>query len=153
MIELPEKPQLRVPVKVYFYDTDAGGVVHNVAYLRMIEYARSELAEYLGWPLHEMMQGVCPVVRRTEIDYLKPARMGDDLTIRAELTKMDRIRFYISFEMVRLSDNALICQATQTMVPVDLSTGRPVPLRKDWLERWPDLLEKQKEKKEEVIES
>lgn len=145
--ELPEKPELEVPVKVYFYDTDAGGVIHNVAYLRMIEMARSDLAEYLGWPLSKMMEPgqTCPVVARTEIDYVKPARMGDDLVIRGKLTSMEKIRFHLEFEMIRRSHSEgaskeeVICRCQQTMVPVTLASGRPQRMRKEWLEKWPDL--------------
>lgn len=131
-----QKPYVQVPVKVYFFDTDAGGVVHNIAYLRMVEVARSQLAEKLGWPLKEMMEGECPVVARTEIDYLRPAQLGDELVIRAELSRAERVKFFISFEINRPVDGILICRAVQTMVTVDLRTGKPRPLRKDWQEKF-----------------
>ncbi|MEM6823419.1 MAG: thioesterase family protein [Verrucomicrobiota bacterium] len=141
MAVLPEVPELTVPAKAYFYDTDAGGVVHNVAYLRMIEMARSEFAEHLGWSLKEMAQpgAVCPVVARTEIDYLKPARMGDQLSIRASLKRIETVRFFIEFAMIRMPEDEVICRAEQTMVPVSLATGKPVRLRTDWKEKWPHL--------------
>ena len=82
--KLPTKPEIVVPVDVYYFDTDAGGVVHNVAYLRMVEMARSQLAEHLGWTLKEMNEtGYVPVVARTEIDYVKPAKLGDKIEIEA----------------------------------------------------------------------
>ena len=131
-----QPPSAQVPMKVYFFDTDAGGVVHNIAYLRMVEVARSHLAEQLGWPLEKMLEGECPVVARTEIDYLKPARLGDELLVKAELSCAERVKFFISTEITRPADGALICRAVQTMVPVDLSTGKPRPLRKDWQQRF-----------------
>jgi YbgC/YbaW family acyl-CoA thioester hydrolase len=77
---LPAIPRLTVALEVYYFDTDAGGVVHNIAYLRMVEIARSQLAASLGWTLEEMNRtGLVPVVARTEIDYLRPARLGDSL--------------------------------------------------------------------------
>lgn len=136
---LPDSPALTVPVKVYFYDTDAGGVVHNVAYLRMIEQARSELAEYLGWPLRDMTREACPVVARTEIDYLRPARLGDTLHIHARLTRLEKVKFVIEFEMRRAGDDTLVVRCCQEMVTVDLSSGRPRRLREDWRQRWPHL--------------
>jgi acyl-CoA thioester hydrolase len=138
---LPEKPELSVPVKVYFYDTDAGGVVHNVAYLRLIEQARSELAVSLGWDLKAMLSadGHCPVVSRTEIDYLKPARLGDVLDIHGEMVAMEKVRFHLAFT-IRRQDGAELCRARQVMVTVNLASGRPQPLRRDWLERWPHLV-------------
>ena len=87
---LPARPHLSVPLEVYYFDTDAGGVVHNIAYLRMGEIARSQLAASLGWTLGDMNRtGLVPVVARTEIDYLKPARLGDALAIEAELVGME----------------------------------------------------------------
>ena len=60
--------------EVMFYDTDCGGVVHNLAYLRMIEKCRTRLAAGLGFELRAMGEtGIFPVVVRTEADYRKPA--------------------------------------------------------------------------------
>ncbi|MFZ5807466.1 MAG: acyl-CoA thioesterase [Verrucomicrobiota bacterium] len=140
MNQLPSNPSLEVPIKVYFYDTDAGGVVHNIAYLRFVETARSQLAEYMGWALIDMLGESCPVVARTEIDYIKPAKLGDKLMIKGKLVCMEKVRFYLAFEIVRVVDSALIAKALQTMVTVDLKTGRPRPLRKDWLLQWSNLV-------------
>jgi acyl-CoA thioester hydrolase len=139
---LPAEPKLIVQAKAYFYDTDAGGVVHNVAYLRMIETARSELAEHLGWKLSDMLTvgSPCPVVARTEIDYIKPARLGDPLEIEGRLVAMEKIKFTLEFEV--RNDRGACCRARQIMVPVDLKSGRPQPLRADWRERWPALVVK-----------
>src|ERR1700744_6201242 len=94
---LPPIPRITVPLDVYYFDTDAGGVVHNIAYLRMVEIARSHLAAALGWSLEEMSRtGLVPVVARTEIDYLKPARLGDRLLATAELTKLEKVRMLMS---------------------------------------------------------
>ena len=61
-----------------FFDTDCGGVVHNIAYLRFVEIARTLLAEELGMSLAQMMETQrYPVVVRTEIDYRRGARLGD----------------------------------------------------------------------------
>jgi len=137
---LPDIPELVVPVKIYFYDTDAGGVVHNVAYLRLIEQARSDLSEHLGWPLSEMTgDGDCPVVGRTEIDYLKPARLGDSLEIHARLTGVEKVRFHLEFEMRRTTDAFVLMRCRQIMIPVNLTTGKPRPLRLAWRQKWAHL--------------
>src|ERR1700733_11271226 len=97
---LPSPPRITVPLEVYYFDTDAGGVVHNIAYLRMVEIARSQLAAQLGWTLEEMNRtGLVAVVARTEIDYLKPARLGDKLLVTAELIRLEKIRSFMSFEI------------------------------------------------------
>lgn len=143
MSALPDEPALSVNVRVYYYDTDAGGVVHNVAYLRLIEEARSHLAEHIGWSLEEMGAGpVVPVVARTEIDYMKPARLGDRLRIDARLTALARSSFDIAFTVIRPSDGAVIARCLQRLVGVDMGRGRPVRTREDWRRRWPQLGEK-----------
>src|SRR5678816_829449 len=75
-----ETPTIETDVQVMFFDTDCAAVVHNIAYLRFIEIARTLLAEQLGMGLREMATtGLYPVVVRTEIDYRKPATLGDKL--------------------------------------------------------------------------
>jgi YbgC/YbaW family acyl-CoA thioester hydrolase len=128
-------------IKIYYFDTDAGGVVHNVAYLRMIEVARTELAEALGWTVAEMhATNRVPVVARTEIDYLKPAHLGDVLRIEGHLTKLEKIRFHLSFDLVRESDGAKIAFCRQTMVTVQLPGGRPQPVPPLWVGAFPHLV-------------
>src|SRR6478735_6664641 len=74
----PKHPRVRTEVQVMFFDTDCGGVVSNIAYLRFIEIARTLLGEELGLMLTEMAATQkYPVVVRTEIDYRRPAKLGD----------------------------------------------------------------------------
>lgn len=138
---ISDTPLVEVPFKVHFFDTDAGGIVHNLAYLRFIEAARTDLAESMGWTLKEMSENTqgCPAVLRTEIDYFKPARIGDQLKVRCELTGMEKIRFFITSTVIRLSDQASLCQAVQTLATLNLRTFRPMRLRGDWRKKWPDL--------------
>ena len=139
---LPPQPRLTVPLEVYYFDTDAGGVVHNIAYLRMIEIARSQLAASLGWTLEEMGRtGLVPVVARTEIDYLKPARLGDQLSVTAELIRLEKIRFFIQFVIASAAQPDLIfVRSIQTMVTVQLPGGRPQRVPAAWREAYPQLL-------------
>lgn len=131
---------LEMPIRVYYFDTDAGGVVHNIAYLRMIEQARTELAQAMGWRLEEMRDtGLVPVVARTEIDYLKPAILGDELLIKARLAGFEKIRFFIEFEIIRQKDLQRLTFCKQTMVTVQLPSGRPKPVPQEWVEAYADL--------------
>ena len=76
-------PCEQTPIEVMFFDTDCGGVVHNIAYLRFIEICRTKLAARIGLDLCAMMEKqTFAVVLRTEIDYRKPARLGDHLLVR-----------------------------------------------------------------------
>ncbi len=139
---LPHVPRLTVPLAVYYFDTDAGGVVHNIAYLRMVEIARSHLADSLGWSLEEMNRtGLVPVVARTEIDYIKPARLGDKLLVTAELVGLEKIRSFIRFEIASATKPDLIfVRCIQTMVTVQLPGGRPQRIRPAWTEAYPHLV-------------
>jgi acyl-CoA thioester hydrolase len=141
---LPATPRLVVPLEVYYFDTDAGGVVHNIAYLRMVEIARSQLAAALGWTLEEMHRtGLVPVVARTEIDYLRPARLGDALLVSAEVVRLEKIRSFFQFEITSAPDPRIIfVRCLQTMVPVQLPGGRPQRLPAAWREAYPHLVAK-----------
>ena len=76
-------PRIETEVQVMFFDTDCAAVVHNIAYLRFIETARTLLAEKLGMKLNEMAATQrYPVVVRTEIDYRRAGRFGRSLAHR-----------------------------------------------------------------------
>ena len=76
----------RYAVRVYYEDTDAGGVAYHATYLRFAERARTEALRDLGIPHAELLQcfTLMFVVRRVEVDYLRPARLDDRLTIITE---------------------------------------------------------------------
>src|SRR3954471_1534956 len=98
-------PRIQTEVQVMFFDTDVGGVVHNIAYLRFIEIARTLLAEELGLPLAEMaVTQRYPVVVRTDIDYRRGAKLGDKLVIVGWLERLHRVRFWCRFKIVRSQD-------------------------------------------------
>jgi acyl-CoA thioester hydrolase len=74
----------RLPVRVYYEDTDFSGVVYHASYLRFMERGRTEQIRALGVEQRELFDGDTPlafVVRRMTIDWLKPARMDDELII------------------------------------------------------------------------
>ncbi len=124
-----------------FFDTDCGGVVHNIAYLRMIETARTRLAATLGLSLKQMAETqLFAVVLRTEIDYRKSAKLADELVIHGKLESIERVRFWCSFEMRRKSDDLLLITCRQSLALVQMPQGRPVRLPEDWLDKYAHLL-------------
>jgi 4-hydroxybenzoyl-CoA thioesterase/acyl-CoA thioester hydrolase len=128
-------PTIETQEEVMFFDTDCGGVVHNIAYLRFVETARTRLAAKLGLPLQEMAQtGLFPVVVRTEIDYCKPAKLGDQLSVRGRLEEFEKVkvRFWCSFEIVRGADEAQLITCRQQLALVQMPAGRPVRLPAEW---------------------
>ena len=126
-------PRIRTEVRVMFFDTDCGGVVHNIAYLRFIEVARTLLAEELGLGLSQMAENQkYPVVVRTEIDYRKGAKLGDRLVIEGWLDQLERVRFWCAFRIVRASDNALIAECRQMLALVEMPAAKLLRLPEAW---------------------
>ena len=131
---------IQTEVQVMFFDTDCAAVVHNIAYLRMIEVSRTQLAEQLGMGLAQMMESQqYPVVVRTEIDYKIPAKLGDKLVIHGQLESIEGIRFWCGFEVRRPSDGALIVKARQMLAIVQMPAANPMRLPAEWRENYAQL--------------
>ncbi len=136
----PNTPSVETEVQVMFFDTDCGGVVHNTAYLRFVEIARTLLAEKLGMPLRAMSEaGQFPVVVRTEIDYRRPAKLGDKLVIHGWLDSMERSRFWCAFRIMRPEDGTLIGESRQKLALVQMPEGKVLRLPEAWAEQYPHL--------------
>jgi YbgC/YbaW family acyl-CoA thioester hydrolase len=126
--------------EVMFFDTDCGGVVHNLAYLRMIETCRTRLAALLGMNLASMSTTrIFPVVVRTEADYRSPAKLGDWLSIYGKLDSIQGVKFWCAFEMRRESDGKLLVTARQALALVQMPEGKPCRLPKEWSSQWRDM--------------
>ena len=126
-------PRIRTDVQVMFFDTDCGGVVSNIAYLRFIETARTHLAEELGLALVEMAQKQrYPVVVHTEIDYRRAAKLGDRLVIEGWLDRAERARFWCAFCITRPQDNTLIAECRQMLALIEMPTGKLLRLPDHW---------------------
>jgi YbgC/YbaW family acyl-CoA thioester hydrolase len=126
-------PRIRTEVRVMFFDTDCGGVVHNIAYLRFVEIARTLLAEELGLGLAQMVDTQkYPVVVRTEIDYRKGAKLGDRLVIEGWLDQLERVRFWCAFRIVRPQDEALIAECRQMLALVQMPEAKLLRLPDEW---------------------
>ena len=120
--------------EVMFYDTDCGGVVHNIAYLRMIERCRTKLAGLMGMDLPTMAQTkIFPVVVRTEIDYRLPANLGDSLKIYGVVSELKRAKFWCDFTMTRKDLNTPLITCRQALALVQMPEGRPRRLPSEWL--------------------
>ena len=78
------------PVRVYYEDTDAGGVVFYANYLKFYERARTEMLRAMGFEQDELIshEAVIFVVRPVQVDYLKPARFNEMLNVTASLSKV-----------------------------------------------------------------
>lgn len=105
-----------LPIRVYYEDTDMGGIVYYANYLRYIERARSAWVRSLGVDQNAMREkdGVVFVVRRVEADYLKPAKFDDELLVRTVVKAVTGVRLIMSQEVIRGDD--LLFQAEVTVV-------------------------------------
>jgi YbgC/YbaW family acyl-CoA thioester hydrolase len=128
-------PRIRTEMQVMFFDTDCGGVVSNIAYLRFIEIARTHLSEELGLGLAEMAEKqTYPVVVRTEIDYRRPAKLGDRLVIEGWLDQAERVRFWCGFRITRPKDTTLIARCRQMLAVIEMPSGKLLRLPNHWQE-------------------
>src|SRR6267154_2406824 len=135
-----DAPRVRTEVQVMFFDTDCGGVVHNIAYLRFIEVARTLLAEQLGMGLVALAcSQTFPVVVRTEIDYRRPAKLGDQLLVHGSLESVERLRFWCAFEIRRPADGTLIATCRQMLAVIQMPAGKPIRLPENWSTRFAHL--------------
>jgi len=126
-------PRIRTDVQVMFFDTDCGGVVSNIAYVRFIEIARTRLAEQLGLALAEMAEKqTYPVVVHTEIDYCRSAKLGDRLVIEGWLDQVKRASFWRAFRITRRGDNTLIAKCRQMLALIEMPTGKLLRLPERW---------------------
>ncbi|MEP6936973.1 MAG: thioesterase family protein [Chthoniobacterales bacterium] len=128
-----DAPRIRTEVQVMFFDTDCAAVVHNLAYLRFIEIARTLLAEDLGLLLVEMAETKrYPVVVRTEIDYRRPAKLADRLVIEGWLDRLERVRFWCRFQIVRPADEAIIADCLQILALIEMPGAKLLRLPESW---------------------
>jgi acyl-CoA thioester hydrolase len=85
------------PVRVYYAETDAGGIVYHAAYLNFAERARTEMMRLFGLDHHQLFRdhGMLFAVRSLEIDYLRPARLDDQLCLRSGVSHVGGASLHI----------------------------------------------------------
>lgn len=114
-------------IRVYYEDTDMGGIVYHANYLKYIERARSDWVRGLGLDQRAMKQddGVIFAVRRVECDYLAPARFDDLLEVRTRILSVSGARLVLDQQVLR-GDERLFA-ATVTIVCIN-EAGQPARL-------------------------
>tara|TARA_B100000131_G_C17949369_1_gene545786 strand:- start:433 stop:831 length:399 start_codon:yes stop_codon:yes gene_type:complete len=111
-------------IKVYYEDTDAGGVVYYANYLKFLERARSEVIYSLGYTNTSILErfGILLIVKSCNIEYKKPARFEDSLEIISEIKSFTKTSFLMKQNI--LKNNELISDADVHLVSVD-KKGKP----------------------------
>ncbi|MBF0453854.1 MAG: tol-pal system-associated acyl-CoA thioesterase [Magnetococcales bacterium] len=102
------------PVRVYYEDTDSGGVVYHSNYLNFMERARTEWLRALGFEQNRLAQesGLVFAITRMEVQFLAPARLDDTLQVSVTLVKQGQASLNLAQEIVRERDGRLLIQAT-----------------------------------------
>jgi acyl-CoA thioester hydrolase len=116
------------PVRVYWEDTDAGGVVYYANYLKFMERARSEWLRALGFEQDALRDeaGVLFVVRRVEVDYLAPARFNEQIEVSVSLHEVGRASLGVKQTLSR--GPTRLVSALVTLACVDAVRFKPVKI-------------------------
>jgi len=126
------------PVRVYFQDTDAGGVVYHANYLNFMERSRTEWLRTFGYSNAGMMKelGVVFVVRSLKLEYLKPALLDDLVQVTSQIKEIGRSRLNIHQTVLR-GDEVLV-EGEVHLVCVDVKTFKPVSVPEVLRNHWKD---------------
>ncbi len=124
---MASKPAFHWPVRVYYEDTDAGGVVYHSQYLNFLERARTEWLRAAGFEQDALRadQGVLFVVSRVAIDYLRPARFNDALVVTVDVRENRGARLLLDQQVIRENDDKPLARAEVQVVCVDPERFRP----------------------------
>ncbi len=119
----------RLPIRVYYEDTDMAGIVYYANYLRYIERGRSEWVREVGLDQNRMKDedGIVFAVRRVEADYLAPAKLDDELVVETWVESLKPVRMVMGQEVKR--GDQVLFRAMVTVICMTLD-GKPVRLPK-----------------------
>jgi acyl-CoA thioester hydrolase len=113
------------PVRVYYEDTDAGGVVFYANYLKFFERARTEYLRSLGYEQDQLVanEGIIFAVRSIQVDYLYPARFNELLSVTADVIEIKRASLTFAQRICRGQDD--LCTSTVRIACLDAKAFRP----------------------------
>ena len=121
-------PLFQFPVRVYYEDTDAGGVVYHARYLHFFERARTEYLRTLDFSQQVLLneRNLVFVVKSMAIDYRFPARVDDLLSVETEVSELKGATILFTQRLKR--DELILCTATVKVACVDLGKMKPMAL-------------------------
>ncbi len=127
------------PVRVYYEDTDCGGVVYNANYLKFMERSRTEWLRAKGLEQDALIEthGLIFAVRSASLEFMRGARFNDDLRVTAELVEADRLNLVFEQVVYRHDDMAPdepLCRGRVRVVAVDAGSLRPRRMAKSLFE-------------------
>ncbi len=121
-------------VRVYYEDTDAGGVVFYANYLKFFERARTEMLRSVGFEQDELItkEGVLFAVRSVQVDYLLPARFNEQILVSTEVVLAKKAS--INFEQQITRGDDVLCKSICRIACLDAHTLRPKAIPENLLE-------------------
>ena len=127
------------PVRVYYEDTDAGGVVYHANYLKFMERARSEWLRVIGYDQDFLIreQALVFAVRSVALEYRKPARFNDLLHVRSSIQRLGRASLNFSHTIVRTRNDRiseLLTTGSVKLASLDANTFKPKPIPNQFIQ-------------------
>ncbi|NCT67507.1 MAG: tol-pal system-associated acyl-CoA thioesterase [Rhodanobacteraceae bacterium] len=128
-VSIPDSP-FSIPVRIYWEDTDAGGVVYHARYLHFLERARSEWLRAAGVGQQKLREelGIVFVVHRMELDFNAPARLDDLLVATVEPVERRSASFVVHQELRREPEPKPLVEARVRIACIDAQRFRPRPI-------------------------
>jgi len=131
-----------IPIRVYIEDTDAGGIVYYVNYLKFMERSRTELLRTLGYDKPAILgDGLLLVVHAAQVEYRRSARLDDQLQVTASIIKLART--YVEFKQQVMRDQELLCVGNIRVACVSSATMKPHAIPADMHKQLTHFIESQ----------
>ena len=125
VMPMSNKPLNKFSYRIYYEDTDAGGVVYYANYLKFFERARTDFLRELGINQSQLLQeqSVCFVVRKCEIEYISPAKLDDMILVDVEIVNVSATTITMNQKIHR--DNKMLSSLKVEIVCVDSKIFKP----------------------------
>ena len=119
-----------LPIRVYYEDTDSGGVVYYANYLKFMERARTEYLRHLGFEQDQLIEKENTIfaVSSVNANYHKPARFNDLLEVTATIVELKKASMVFEQKVIRKQDQQLLCSGTVRIASINSDTFRPAAI-------------------------
>ncbi len=123
-------PEFSWPIRVYYEDTDSGGVVYYANYLKFMERARTEYLRSMGFEQDQLRreQGILFTVHSLQVDFRLPARFNDALEVSACVSDVKRASLTFSQTIRRRDAAPVLCDGSVRIACVDAESFKPIPI-------------------------
>lgn len=140
MVERSINTDTSLPVRVYYEDTDSGGVVYYANYLKFLERGRTEFLRALGFEQQKLLEetGLAFAVRSVAAEYLKPAKLDDLLEVRTRIEDLGRAQ--VTFAQSILRGDEILLTATVRVACLVLAKGKPAAMPRELYELFKALI-------------